>query len=548
MKQKRTRQSYAWLGAGAITVGIGAAMAAGSAVASADSGQSGASGTTSASSASASTGKPGAAHPRPRTVAAPPAGRVTSSGHTSAAAAATTTQRSTGVAAAKATVTTAAAESTAPSRAAAPDPGYGNESFLPGNEVIVPGSAVKLALQQIAQTQSVLQAKTWGTGNVVAGVASVVPQMFLTEAAWALNTWQNSMDGAKAAVANTVGVPVVHQLAQLSLLATIMLPTAAGLALNAADATVPVIGALGSPAAASEAASLISLAQRNGMVYSAHLLRTAGNAEIVYISVNGGPVVPIQLDTGSSGLTILRKYVGQKDLGPSTGSGESGYGDDDASVSYKYHTYLTTIDFGGGAVTVPGNISIVDADSENAFDNYGTASQGTAGTLGIGANQGTGPTLTALLPGETRDGILMYEKLIGPWGLVVFGPNPLPSKGSVVGAPVADVQVQINDGTKTTVRDNVDSGGETGNLPYSVAGDARDGNKLKPGTRVSVYTADGLTLLYTYVVNGKNSPSLFDGDTAGTRPNTGRIPWDLGPMYIDYGTPDRLGATNFDFF
>ena len=144
--------------------------------------------------------------------------------------------------------------------------------------------------------------------------------------------------------------------------------------------------------------------------------------------MNGGPVVPIQLDTGSSGLTILRKYVGQKDLGPSTGEGESGYGDDDASVSYKYHKYLTTVDFGGGAVTEPVNISIVDADSENAFDNYGTASQGTAGTLGIGANQGTGPTLTALLPGETRDGILMYEKLIGPWGLVVFGPNPLPSK------------------------------------------------------------------------------------------------------------------------
>ena len=110
------------------------------------------------------------------------------------------------------------------------------------------------------------------------------------------------------------------------------------------------------------------------------------------------------------------------------------------------------------------------------------------------------------------------------------------------------MQVQINDGTKTTVRNNVDSGGETGNLPYSVAGDARDGNKLKTGTRVSVYTADGLTLLYTYVVNGKNSPALFDGDTAGTRPNTGRIPWDLGPMYIDYGTPDRLGSTNFDFF
>ncbi|WP_445166076.1 PecA family PE domain-processing aspartic protease [Mycolicibacterium sp. Dal123E01] len=541
MKHNRTRQPYAWLGAGAITLGIGAAMAAGSAVASADTGQAGAAGTKSNSSTSASTGKAGAGHQRPRT--ASPA-----STRTPVPPAATPTQRSKGVAAAKpatAKAGAAAAEATDPEPEEEP---YGGKSYLPDNEVIVPGSAVKLALQQIAQTQSVLQAKTWGTGNAVAGVASVVPQMFLAEAAWALNTWQNSMDGVKAAVANTTGVPVVHQLAQLSLLATMMLPNMAGVALDAARLTVPLVGGLGSPTAAAQATGLIDQAKTNGMVYSVHLLRTAGNAEIVYISVNGGPVVPIQLDTGSSGLTILRKYVGQNNLGPSTGAGESGYGDADASVYYNYHTYLTTIDFGGGAITAPGNIRIVDADSENAFDNYGTAPQGTAGTLGIGANTGAGPTLTALLPGETRDGMLMYEKIIGPWGLVVFGPNPLPSKGSVVGAPIADVQVQINDQPKSTVRINVDSGGETGNLPSSVAGAAQDGTKLKPGTKVSVYTADGQTLLYTYVVNGNNSPAIYPDSETGTRPNTGRIPWNLGPMYIDYGTPDRLGATHFDYF
>ncbi len=64
-----------------------------------------------------------------------------------------------------------------------------------------------------------------------------------------------------------------------------------------------------------------------------------------------------------------------------------------------------------------------------------------------------------------------------------------------------------------------------------------------------MYSADGQTLLYTYVVNGTNSPALYDEVTqTGTKPNTGRIPWNLGPMYIDYGTPDRLGATHFDYF
>jgi hypothetical protein len=530
-------------------VGIGAALAAGAAVASADTGPSGAAGTKSEASTSASQAKAGSAHARPRAVA--PTANRTASSHTSAVAAASTTQRS-GIGAAKpaVTVTTAAAaESTDPSPAADPDPTYGNESFLPGNEVIVPGSAVKLALQQIAQTQSVLQAKTWGTGNVVAGVASVVPQMFLTEAAWALNTWQNSMDGAKVAVANTTGVPVVHQLAQLSLLATMMLPSVAGLALNAADVTVPIVGLLGSPTAASQAASLISLAQTNGQVYAVRLMRTVGTSQIVYISVNGGPLVPVQLDTGSSGLTILRKYVGQKNLGPSTGSGENGYGDGAFSVSYNYHTYMTTVGFGDGAVTAPFNIKIVDADSEAAFDNYGTASKGTAGTLGIAANIGSGPTVPALLPGELRDGVLVYQNIIGPWGLVVFGPNPLPSKGAVSGGPVGNLQVQVNAGPKTTLKTNVDSGGEMGNLPSSVAGDAREGSKLKPGSRVSVYTADGQTLLYTYVITDSNSPRVYDEVAEeGTLPNSGVIPWQLGPVYLDYSPPNRLGATQFDYF
>ncbi|WP_445166074.1 PecA family PE domain-processing aspartic protease [Mycolicibacterium sp. Dal123E01] len=435
-------------------------------------------------------------------------------------------------------------------------PGYGDTSYLPG-DVIIPGSAVKLALQQIAQTQGLLQAQTWGTGNVVSGVASVVPQMFLAEAAWALNTWQNSISGAQASVANTMGVPVAHELAQLSLLATLMLPTAAGLALNAANLTVPLVGVLGSPTAASQATGLIGQAKTNSMVYSAHLLRTVNTTQqIIYISVNGGPVIPVQLDTGSSGLTILAKYVGQKDLGPPVGTGTAGYGSQSGGVYYRYTEYETTVDFGSGATTSKFKIHVVDPEYEAAFDNYGTAGSGDVATLGIGANVGSGPTLNALLPGELKDGVMMYQNIIGSWGLVVFGPNPLPSKGKVDGGPVGNWMVKINDGQKYALKGNVDSGGVGGYLPfYVVPDDARVGTSLKPGTKVSVYTADGLTLLYTYTITAgtdttsSNSPQLYSSDTDNTAaPNTGNIPWQKGPMYIDYGTPDRLGATYFDFF
>lgn len=63
---------------------------------------------------------------------------------------------------------------------------------------------------------------------------------------------------------------------------------------------------------------------------------------------------------------------------------------------------------------------------------------------------------------------------------------------------------------------------------------------------MSVYTADGLTLLYTYVVGTKNSPNIYPVTATISNPNTGNIPFQLGPVYIDYGTPDRLGAMHFD--
>lgn len=538
---KSTRQPYAWLGAGALTLGIGAALASGSAIAHAETGHTGAQSGRAESSASATKARAAEAISRPNT-----ARGVSAPARSTSATAARRSTTSVGSARRRAAAVVPEAPDTTPGR---PEDNEGNTSYLPGNEVVVPGSAVGEALQQIAQTQKLLASKTWGTGNVAAGIASVVPQVFLAQAAWSLTTWQNSISGVQASVANTVGVPVTHQLAQLSLLGTLMLPTLAGMALDAAAATMPLVGLLGAPSVAADAAGRVADAKINGQVYAVRLMKTVYTTEqIVYISVNGGPMVPVKLDTGSSGLTILNKYVGQQNLGPAGETGTTGYGYGPTAVNFSYTKYNTTVDFGGGAVTEPFDVKVVDPSNEATYYNM-TSRIGTVGVLGIGANIGSGPTVTAALPGELKDGVLMYENIIGPYGLVVFGPNPLPSKGSIAGGPIGNVQISIDGGPQQEMRPNVDSGGVWGNLPTWVAGDAAQGSKLKPGTVVAVYTADGLTLLYSYIIGTKNSPTVYDPNVStGSRPNTGNIPFQQGPVYIDYGTPDRLGATHFDIW
>jgi len=553
----RSRQPYAWLAAGAVSVGVGAALAAGTGIASADAGGDGASAASSAtgsapgastSTASSTTAKArsGTGQSRPRgdiprrTARATPEAAIDTSGVLPASATDIGKRR-------LAATPAASVDTPAPAQLAAADSGWGDTSYLPDNEVIVPGSAVRLALQQIAAAQDALTTQTWGEGNILAGLASIVPQMFLAQASWTLNAWQDSIDGAKSNVADTVGVPVMHQLAQISLLGTLLLPTVAGVAFDVAAATVPLVGIFGAKDAAVTAGTLTDQAKTNGQVYAIRPMRTVSTTQqVVYISVNGGPQVPVQLDTGSSGLTILRRYIGQENLGPATGKGTLGYG---SSADFAYTSYATTIDFGGGAVTSRGNIKVIDADSEAAYDNYSASEIGVAGTLGIAANSGDGPNANALLPGELRDGVLMFQNIIGPWGFIVLGPNPLPSFGSVSGTPVGNIQLQINDGTPQLLKTNVDSGGIYGRVPASLAGSAADGKKLKPGTQVTAYTADGKTKLFTYTIDATNSPTVFD-DAAPDPPrnNTGNVPFQLGPIYVDYGTPDRLGMTYFDLF
>jgi len=158
----------------------------------------------------------------------------------------------------------------------------------------------------------------------------------------------------------------------------------------------------------------------------------------------------------------------------------------------------------------------------------------------VGANSvGPGPSHPATsLPGELSDGVLIYQG----FGVMVFGPNPLPARVTVPGTPNANLQIQIGDGEKKPVNAIIDSGGVYGTIPsYLLSG--QTSGSLPAGTKVSVYTNDGQTLLYTYTIARGSEPSV----TTDTLHNTGNEPFGQGPVYIDYSPDNGIGSTIFDY-
>jgi hypothetical protein len=281
--------------------------------------------------------------------------------------------------------------------------------------------------------------------------------------------------------------------------------------------------------------ALVSQAAQNGRVYAVIPVKTIATTEpVVYISINGGPSVPVLIDSGSEGLVIDPRYVGtQQSLGSATATGSSGYS---GGLSYDYSTYSTTVDFGYGVVTTPTSVNIVDAADAQAFADY-FDSAGVVGVLGVGPNAiGPGPSIVIeSLPGLLGAGLLLNKSM----GYLVLGPNPLPVRVSVPNAPNTTLVVQINGEPMTSVDAIIDSGGVYGTMPSSVAG--QGSGFLPVGTRVAVYTADGATLLYTYTTTAPYTPGIVP---VGSQMNTGYYPFEQGPVYIDF---DGTGSTSFDY-
>jgi hypothetical protein len=260
---------------------------------------------------------------------------------------------------------------------------------------------------------------------------------------------------------------------------------------------------------------------------------------IVYVTINGGPSTPVLVDTGSSGLVVTAASVGDAaPLGSPTSTGTSGYS---GGLTYSYTSYKTTVNFGNGIVTEPTDVAIVDADDAASALAFFHQLGGASGVLGIGANAaGPGPSIpTTALPGDLSQGVFLYQSLfLGIAGVMVFGPNPLPTRTSVSGAPDAYLNVKINNGSPTTVGAIIDSGGVYGTILQSMVG----GTSVPVGTRISVYTPDGV-LLYAYTVTSRNRPTVI---TTGLI-NTGYVPYQHGPVYLDYTTVDGMGSTHFDY-
>lgn len=280
-------------------------------------------------------------------------------------------------------------------------------------------------------------------------------------------------------------------------------------------------------------------------------LYTAGNFPVVNVSVNGGPSVPMLLDTGSSGLVIPFWDIGFQHLGLPTGFDVIRYGN---GVNILYAQFNTTVDFGGGAVTAPTSVEVGLLPFPTSVPGLAliVAGQafgpGTAGILGIGPNIGAvavgghGSVVTTALPGQLGQGELINQ----PGGYLQFGANPLPPVATVTGVPITTLDVQIGGynpgGPYWSVTSVFDSGGNHGSIPGVILGTGQSSGRVPEGTIISISTDDNQTPLYSYTTTATNSP-IVTGDVAM---NTGFTPFMLGPVYIG-NSPSGVGTIAFDY-
>lgn len=276
-----------------------------------------------------------------------------------------------------------------------------------------------------------------------------------------------------------------------------------------------------------------------------------GNFPVVNVSVNGGPAVPVLLDTGSAGLVVPFWNVGWQNLGLPTGFDVIRYGN---GVSILYADFTTTVDFGGGAATAPTNVQVGLLPLPRNLDGLRLIAAGNGfgpnghGILGIGPNinsyaiGGQGTVVTTALPGQLSEGALIDI----PQGYIQFGPNTGTPITTVTGAPVTRLDVQFGGydplGPYYSVTSIVDSGGNHGSIPGVILGTGQTSGVLPPGTVVSVSTNDNQSPLYSYTTTAASSPVV----TVNSPMNTGILPFLLGPVYIS-NSPNGVGTVVFNY-
>jgi hypothetical protein len=288
---------------------------------------------------------------------------------------------------------------------------------------------------------------------------------------------------------------------------------------------------------------------------------SSNNYTTVGMSIGGGPVVQVEVDTGSSPLIIPITQVNADNIGSPTGkTGMIEYGD---WGKFYYSVYNTSVDFGNGIITAPTDIGVV-TKVEELIDgtwkdipqsDWSDSKYAISADMGVcwGYSDGLASVVHAL-PTGLNEGLLINQ----PTAELTFGANPLTPVTSALGWYDATLDVQISyGGTSTPIQQivnnvTIDSGGLGGNIPRDVLPSTLSsydvGDDLPVGTTISVYTSDGQTLLYTMTVtdadyNAGNTPSI---STKSDGMNTGIHPFLQGPLYFSY-SPDDVGTTTFDY-
>ena len=402
-----------------------------------------------------------------------------------------------------------------------------------------PVDTVPVALEQISDAKEDLREATWDSGNVLAGLAAMLPQMYLSGASASLERWQQNHLLLQQRYAETYDDPFAHWLAGARIENSIQRTVRVQDQLEAAEKLLTVVGWFGTASQMEAIGQLIGTAADNGLVYQIVKMELQYNGDnpvrtepVIYISVNGGKPAPVLVDTGSLGLIIDPRDVGVDGIGEPTGTGTASYGDGSSVFFWDSYDIPISVD---GVESSPTQILVVELQSAQGFTDY---NGDYVGVLGIGANAGGPGEFNPFLsmPGLLSQGVLFDERR----RRLILGPNPYGARTTIPGAPSSQLQVKIGDGEKTLVDTWVDSGGILGSVPDNVYG---DGPEVPPGTVVSVYTEDGETLLYSYTTTRKNTLSVTDSED-DPRFNTGFTPFSLGTLYFSFA---GAGSTSFNY-
>ncbi len=296
---------------------------------------------------------------------------------------------------------------------------------------------------------------------------------------------------------------------------------------------------------------------------------TTNDYATVMASVGGSPQVPVEIDTGSSGFMIPTTQVTDiNSLGPAVGSGMIPYGD---WGRFYYTVYNTPVSFGNGIVTAPTDIGVItcvyeylpqtgggSAWQEVPQSEWGDPQYGINAIMGIGsvADTETGLATPVLALPDPMNGGLLYDL---PAGQLTFAsPETTPSGTSVTGWWYTTLSTQVTSAKGDSLSPipsgpvTIDSGGIGGGVPRSYLPSdlsyLQVNDRLPVGTSISVYTDDGTTLLYTMTVSetdwsSGNGPTVWENNLGA---NTGMYPFFQGPLYFQYG-PTEDGTVYFEF-